>query len=127
MYHLILRYFIFTVELDAEAQYVDPHTIRLRLNRGQSDYASCAGTYKKMKFATIRGKPIYLNARAHRFMFFTGGNWVITANQYIFVIMQGGTGGFYGSRHTYGPANAYTRDGSCRRRVSIWANRYSHY
>ena len=70
----------------------------LILNPGQSDYASCSGTYRKMSVGTIRGSSIYLNSPKSRFMFYDGGRWVITSTGYFTVVLNGATGGFYGSR-----------------------------
>ncbi len=75
--------------------------VTLTLRHGQSDYAACAGTYKKLSVGLVRGKPVYHKSAGHaRIIFSDGGRWVITAAHYIFVILNGATGGFYGSQHS---------------------------
>ena len=75
--------------------------VTLTLIQGQSDYAACAGTYKKLSVALVRGKPVYHKTTGHaRIIFSDGGRWVITAAHYIYVILNGATGGFYGSQQS---------------------------
>ena len=76
----------------------------LVLRDGQSDYANCAGTYE-LSFIKVRSRPMYYNAAKHRIIFYDGGRWVITAEHYLRVVLNGATGGFYASQGTSGQAH----------------------
>ena len=84
------------------------------LKPGQNDYANCAGKYTKLSVPMIRGRSVYLNKDKKRFIFFTGGNWVITSTDYLLVVMEGATGGFYGSEPK-----------TCDPVEDIWSPRYT--
>ena len=73
-------------------------SVTLILVPGQSDYASCAGTYTKLSVGEIRDKPVYHNKAASRIIFYTGGGWGITSVGYLTVVMNGATGAFYYSQ-----------------------------
>ena len=86
---------------------VGQSVVTLVLVPGQSDYAGCAGTYRRLSVGAIRGKSIYLrdNTSADdRVIFHDGNRWVITAGHYIFLLLDGATGGFYASAHTQSDA-----------------------
>ncbi len=94
----------------------------LTVKEGQSDSASCAGTYLHMldkneeSILLIREKPIYHSEAQNRNIFFTGSNWVITSasNDDLLAVINGSIGGYYGSQLGESPFNE-----------SIWSPSYS--
>lgn len=88
-------------------------SFELVLQSGQSDYANCRGTYKKAKVGEIRGKSVYFNNARNRVIFYIGSKWVITSQNYLQIILDGGTGGFYASRNA-----------KCTPDASDWLARY---
>ena len=90
----------------------DISKLRLILVQGGSDAST--GDYSRTD-DQVRGKNIWVDQSKRRMMFFGGGGWVVTATQYMQAVLDGATGGFFGSKYAEIP---YEADWSPKYKVS---------